>query len=203
MFCVAPSARRQGAACRPLGRGLREVFVWAVNIMGGTLFPDDDEPFRSFTLCDTITGAPLLPELFRLAFFELAKRPLDPILQAWWHFFLTGKARPGDPAYIHEAAGIIERANHNPEETKMATLLEREKWQLQDQLEDARAEGHALGRAEGRAEAEQRIAEARTAAEQALRNSMKAALASGLSAQQVANIFDVPAEMVQQIVNDE
>ena len=190
MFCVAPSARRQGAACRPLGRGLREVFVWAVNIMGGTLFPDDDEPFRSFTLRDTKTGAPLLPELIRLAFFELAKRPLNPILEAWWHFFLTGKARPGDPDYIHEAAGIIEKANHNPEETKMATLLEREQWQLHDQLEDARAEG----RAEERAAGERRIAESR-------HNSMKAALASGIPIQQVANIFDVPTKMVQQIAD--
>ncbi|MCL1801904.1 MAG: hypothetical protein FWG25_11190 [Promicromonosporaceae bacterium] len=199
--------------------------VWAVNVMGGKLFPDDDKPFRSFTLRDTITGAPLLPELIRLAFFELAKRPNDPVLEAWWHFFLTGKARPGDPAYIHEAAGIIERANHNPEETKMATLLEREKWQLQDQLEDARAEGRAEaeqrfteeraaaeqriaeGRAEERAAAEQRFAEERAAAEryraEERRNSMKAALASGIPVQQVANIFEVPAEMVQQLADGE
>ena len=187
---VAETFANEFRAARFTGRSIRP--VWSLNVMGGILFPDDGEPLRSFTFRDDTTFAPLLPQLLRLAFFELGKRPTDPTLEAWWHFFTTGQARPGDPEYLHEAAGIMERANYNPEEAQMATLLEREQWQLQDQLEDAHAQGHFQGRAEERAAAERQR-------QTTLASNIRVARAKGLGPQDIADILNLSVAEVKAV----
>jgi len=99
--------------------------VWALNILGTRLF-DDATCFRieEFPPHNFAPGADTWQ--WRLAFLELAKVAANPLLEGWINLLRTGRARPGDPEYLQEAAQVVEYSNLNPEEIKMVDLIE--KW---------------------------------------------------------------------------
>jgi len=103
--------------------GLRP--VWAVDLVDGMLFPDDDLPFRLLLPHDPIRHVTLSPEVFRWGIFEFTKPGAPPELARWRDFLKSGQAAASDPEYLHEAASIIDNANLTQEERDMISAQER------------------------------------------------------------------------------
>ena len=78
--------------------------VYALNILGGSHFQDDDA----------------------LRIFELSKNNIETTNQRYWRdYFLTGEAHPDAPEYIKKASHIIEYENLSEEEKNMSAILEK------------------------------------------------------------------------------
>ena len=100
----------------------------------------------------------------------------------WCEFLRTGCAPPGAPAYLVEAATMVDYMNLLPEERAVIDLAEKEKailsaersWELR----------HAL--AEGRAEGTRRV--------------IRAALDQGHSVEEVAEFLGLPLQQVAEQV---
>jgi predicted transposase/invertase (TIGR01784 family) len=140
-------------------RGLRPVH--GINLVDFTLFRDTAVGLHCFRLADEIEQPTRELKWLRISFIELGKTLFPtPEQAAWCEFFRTGQAPAGAPAYIHEAAKIVDTANMDQEEREMIDLLDRyradEREEFLTAQEDAReeglAEGRATGLAEGRAE---------------------------------------------------
>jgi predicted transposase/invertase (TIGR01784 family) len=99
--------------------------VYALNILGYTLFEEDDDTLRIFELYDSKRNK-RFKELLRIGFFELGKTNIETANQKHWRdYFNTGEAKPEAPAYIKKASQIIEYVNLSEEERNVMTAMER------------------------------------------------------------------------------
>jgi len=154
--------------------------AWGMNIVDFTLFPDDGEPYRMFTLRDEVTAQTLLEAPLRLGFFEIPKQisALEHDLRGdvvsnrayWAQFFHTGEAPAGAPKYILDAARIMIQINNNPKEARMLTATERFIADRDAQQAYALELGHAQGYAQ--ASKEKVIEHSRNALSQGLEPEM-------------------------------
>jgi len=126
--------------------GLRP--VWRVDIVGGTLVPDG-EPFRMLEPWDRLREVGLTTEVFRWAILELGKAGAPPELARWRDFLLTGAVAADDPAYLREAATIIDHANMSQEERDMISIEEKAEADYQSDLYYAEKRGRGEGREQG------------------------------------------------------
>jgi len=100
--------------------------VYAVNIMSNTVFPDDDDAMRVFTLYDKEHCSGLDREWIWIGFFELGKSNFRTDNQRHWReFLLTGVAPVGSPDYIQKAQGVVDYANLDEEEREMLTAVQK------------------------------------------------------------------------------
>jgi hypothetical protein len=132
---------------------LREVY--ALNVVTDGFF-ECGHGFHRHVLTDEVWHAGcrrLFP--VRWALLELGKRRFQNENQAYWaHFLRTGEALPGAPAYIREAATMIDYLRLDEQEQIMIDLLE--KYDADRAAEDLALRNDALE--EGRAEESRRIA---------------------------------------------
>ena len=99
--------------------------IYALNILGYTLFEDDNDTLRIFELYDPKRNK-RFKELLRIGFFELEKTNIETANQKHWHdYFNTGKANPKAPEYIKKASQIIEYVNLTEEERNVLSAIER------------------------------------------------------------------------------
>ncbi|MDR0875360.1 MAG: Rpn family recombination-promoting nuclease/putative transposase [Clostridiales Family XIII bacterium] len=129
--------------------------VYSLNILQNNYYKDE-HPFRVFRLCDQERG--IVPEEnpVYIAFFELKKdNEISKEMGFWRHYFLTGEASDGAPAYIAKAAEVIHIANLGRKEREMISRQERNEEYTKSVIMrvrlDAKNEGLAI--AEKRAEA--------------------------------------------------
>jgi len=98
--------------------------TWSMNVLGEQVF-DCQHSYHMFTLHDPNLNETLIPELIRFGFYELTKPDTVPQIARWRDFLLTGRAADTAPAYLKEAASIIEYVNLSPEERHMVDLHEK------------------------------------------------------------------------------
>ena len=99
--------------------------IYALNILGYTLFEGDDDTLRIFELYDPKRNK-RFKDLLRIGFFELEKTKIETVNQKHWRdYFNTGEAKPGSPAYIKKASQIIKYVNLSEEERNVLSSIER------------------------------------------------------------------------------
>ena len=126
--------------------------VYALNILGYTHFPDDDDALRIFELYDAKRNKRLKKDYLRIGYFELTKSVIETQRQRYWlEYFNTGEVGPEAPEYIRRASSIIEFSNLTEEELNMARTLERAQAIIDAEMYGSYIEGRAEGVAEGEA----------------------------------------------------
>ena len=113
------------------------------------------EPLLEYTLKDQY-DRPLLPELVRVAFFDLRYPASNPRLEAWRRFFTQGIVATEAPDYLREAGKIMDWHNLTPKE-RYDFAYEQKRQDvaeaiLADAIDIGKAEGKTIGIAEGIAE---------------------------------------------------
>jgi len=165
--------------------GLRA--VWVADLVDGALF-DDDLAFRMLEPYDPARRVGVTPEVFRWGVFEMTKPGAPPQLARWRDFLRSGKVGDGDPAYLREAASIIDNANMTQEERDMISAQERYEADRQTDLYYAEQGGITKGIEQGALET--KLANARSA------------LRHGLSRADVADIIGLDAATVDQLADE-
>jgi predicted transposase/invertase (TIGR01784 family) len=155
--------------------------VYALNVTGFRLF-DCEHSFHRFELNDSRGHGHQVIDDLTVSFLEYRKHEFDNERQAWWCQFLSGQELSDQaPAYLQEAANIINYANLEPEERVMIDVMEKYETTLRGERQAAREdgweEGHAEGREEGREEERSRF--------------LKAARAAGVSEDQIARLVEL------------
>ena len=124
--------------------------IYALNILGYTLFEEDDDTLRIFELYDPKRNK-RFKRLLRVGFFELGKTNIETVNQKHWrHYFNTGEASSEAPEYIKKASKIIEYVNLSEEERNVMTAIERLEANDQAEREYLIMESRAMGEAEGK-----------------------------------------------------
>jgi len=99
--------------------------IYSLNILGDSHFQDEDA-LRIFELYDHVRSKKYKKELIKIGFFELTKNKIETPNQRYWRdYFITGKAHPEAPEYIHKASSIIEYENLSEEERNVSAVLEK------------------------------------------------------------------------------
>jgi predicted transposase/invertase (TIGR01784 family) len=167
--------------------GLRPVH--GVNLVGFTMF-DCPNGFHRFNLADEVNGDGHDLGLFKIGFIEFHKTRFQTEHQALWcEFFRTGKAPAGAPAYIEEAASIVDYWQMTRKERDMIDVMEKARADTAAPLRTAYSDGRTDGLAEGKAEG---LAEG-------LGRGIAAAMVRGESDEVIAQWSGLPVEEIARL----
>lgn len=150
--------------------------AFSINILGFSLFKQDDKAVHTFALYDKENEIKLSePDLLTVSYFELHKKDRErKNLKYWQDLFLYGKADADAPIYMQRAAEVLKISNFSKGERKMIDALEkytqdriaREEYLemeatergMQKGLEKGLAKGLAEGLTQGRTEEKLKMA---------------------------------------------
>jgi hypothetical protein len=149
----------------PIAKGLDSQFsplrpVHGLNITVEPFAPRDHPAFAMFEFANLAWGLTTTRRLLHWGYFDLSLTfGLTDRQAAWRQFLLTGQAPPGAPAYLEEAASMMEYVNLRGEERAMVDVLEKalatendirvhQRWEgLEEGLERGLVEGLERGEA--------------------------------------------------------
>ena len=131
--------------------------VYSLSILDYTLFPQDIEILRHFTMYETELKQFLLTQdnrrLVTMSFFELQKQSDSKVrkhVQYWMDYFNKGSVDKAAPNYLQEATTVINDHNLEEGEKNMIDALEKAREDYKGNMQYSRIEGIEIGIEENR-----------------------------------------------------